>query len=243
MMPPAFDTWFMARLGEATIHRPVLDLMVDGGIQTHILGGIWYAATLFLLWTDATRRHETRAHLRIVTILHASLLAIVIAALVGMVISWIPPTQHPELDRFYSRFGTNYNASSFPSQSTSVYTAVASGIVSLRRRTGLVLGLVAVCLVGLPRVYVGGHYPTDVGAGFLIGIVAYWLAATFLEGPLASRVTRVLDTRRSWRQTVGILVVFVWIFELGTGFHEVVWVNGAIRHYLSGEFASKDSAR
>lgn len=233
MSPPTFDTWFMTRLAQLTAGRPLLDLIVNAGIEIHVFGGIWYAAALFLLWTDATRLHQRQVHARIVIILHASFLAMAIGALAGTLIAWTPPIHRPELGAFYSRFEPNYNANSFPSVSTSVYFAVASGIYPLRRRMGIFLYGTAGLFVGLPRVYVGAHYPTDVVGGFVVGLAAYWLAARFSMRWLTARVVSVPDTHQSWRQVLFHVVLFGWIFEIGTGFHEVLWLTGAIEHYLA----------
>lgn len=68
--------------------------------------------------------------------------------------------------------------SSFPSSHATAAFALAAAVGLYRPRFGIVLLLLA-CLVSVARVFVGVHYPGDVGAGALIGIgsaIAVWLA-------------------------------------------------------------------
>ncbi|HTH93197.1 MAG TPA: phosphatase PAP2 family protein [Candidatus Paceibacterota bacterium] len=57
---------------------------------------------------------------------------------------------------------------SFPSAHAAVTMALATGVYFYRRRLGELLFIFAFA-VGLARIYVGVHYPLDVGVGFLIG--------------------------------------------------------------------------
>lgn len=59
---------------------------------------------------------------------------------------------------------------SFPSGHTAIAAALAGAIKPYHHRAGLLLILFAL-LVGLSRVYLGVHFPVDVIAGFLIGLV------------------------------------------------------------------------
>jgi undecaprenyl-diphosphatase len=57
---------------------------------------------------------------------------------------------------------------SFPSGHAAVTMALATAVYFYRKRLGELLFVYAF-VVGMARVYVGVHYPLDVGAGFLIG--------------------------------------------------------------------------
>lgn len=67
--------------------------------------------------------------------------------------------------------------SAFPSDHAALFFALATGILLLSRRLGVLAMLHAVVIVSLPRVYLGLHNPTDMLAGATIGILCA-LAAT-----------------------------------------------------------------
>ena len=65
--------------------------------------------------------------------------------------------------------------SSFPSNPAAAMFAIAAAVWVFNRRIGLALFLGA-GLYGLARVYAGVHYPLDIVAAALIGVVAAYLA-------------------------------------------------------------------
>ena len=67
---------------------------------------------------------------------------------------------------------------SFPSDHAAVSMAIAFAVLAFSRRAGA-LFLVAATLIGLSRIAIGVHYPSDVLAGMLIG----WAAAMLVTGP------------------------------------------------------------
>ena len=72
---------------------------------------------------------------------------------------------------------TEKDPNSFPSGHTCA--AFAAGMVWLRtlpRRGGRIAAAVLAVLMGLSRLYVGVHFPTDVAAGAVIGALCAWAA-------------------------------------------------------------------
>jgi undecaprenyl-diphosphatase len=99
------------------------------------------------------------------------LIAILLMLVAQALVVWPPPIHHPSVSGLYPRYiYTNPEGSSFPSQSVTLYASLAAGIYSLHRATGRFLWAGVVVLVGLPRIYVGGHYPSDVFGGIILGV-------------------------------------------------------------------------
>ncbi|BCU82823.1 undecaprenyl-diphosphatase BcrC [Polycladomyces abyssicola] len=61
--------------------------------------------------------------------------------------------------------------SSFPSDHTTGAVAIAVALWNHNRKLGIPLFILAL-LIGLSRIYVGHHYPTDVLAGILVGTLS-----------------------------------------------------------------------
>jgi membrane-associated phospholipid phosphatase len=228
MAPPRFDVWLITQLARLLGRHPVLDLLVQRGIEHHVLGGLWYAAALFLLWTMGARSGEPHTRRRILTILLGSTLAGALTLLAAAVICWPPPANYPPLAHFYPDYlDPNPNTNCFPSQSTAVYAAVAAGIYSLRKRLGALLWLGIALLVALPRMYVGGHYLSDVLVGLLLGLAGYGFAAAVLEDRLVPALEKAAD-RLGWFRVLGEFVVFLWILEVAVEFDDVLWVKHGV---------------
>jgi undecaprenyl-diphosphatase len=60
---------------------------------------------------------------------------------------------------------------SFPSGHTTVFFAIAMAVFYFNKKWGIIAFVVAI-LVGLSRVYTGVHWPLDIVAGALIGILS-----------------------------------------------------------------------
>lgn len=78
-------------------------------------------------------------------------------------------------------FGINLKDYSFPSGHTaasfSIATTLALNVPSL-----LIIVFIVAMVVGISRIYLGVHYPTDVAAGIVIGLsIAFILHLFFLE--------------------------------------------------------------
>ena len=70
---------------------------------------------------------------------------------------------------------------SFPSGHTCASFAAAMVLFKMLPKKWGVPAVVLATLIGLSRLYVGVHYPTDVLGGFIIGCFAAWIAVKIVE--------------------------------------------------------------
>ena len=66
--------------------------------------------------------------------------------------------------------------SSFPSDHVVLFSSLAMSLWYTSKRVGLLAFAWVFFIIGLPRMYLGIHYPTDILAGFLIGMGLAWVA-------------------------------------------------------------------
>ncbi|MGZ8694249.1 MAG: phosphatase PAP2 family protein [Gaiellaceae bacterium] len=157
-------------------------------LYTHVGSGVWLtcltaAAVAFLAWRGA------RADAVLVALALAGVL--VVNPLFKEYFSRPRPAFHdPDLTLRTFSFPSGHSMGA-----AAVYGALA--IVVARHMRGTVWGPVAVAVaavvvlvVGVSRVYLGAHYPTDVVAGFALGLA--WLLACVL-------VLTILERRRASR--------------------------------------------
>jgi len=74
---------------------------------------------------------------------------------------------------------------SFPSGHASTAGALAAaslGILWARHRLWALLGAIVAASAAWARIYGGVHWPSDVAAGFLLGLLGWWLAVRALRG-------------------------------------------------------------
>ena len=77
--------------------------------------------------------------------------------------------------------------SSFPSDHATLFFALATCILFVSRGAGILALAHAFCVVSLPRVYMGIHYPTDILAGAVLGV---GIASSAKIATLRTTVTR-----------------------------------------------------
>ncbi len=109
----------------------------------------------------------------------------------------------PYQDHQISHPWSSSHDASFPSDHASASFAIAFAVLLIDPLVGA-LFLVAAALIGIGRLFIGAHYPGDVGASILVGLAAALVVVKLLRpaiSALVRLVERVTDPvlARLWR--------------------------------------------
>jgi len=222
--PTTFDLWFNLHLTALIGKSRAFDAAIVEGIAHNLLGGYWYGAALFIYWIRGNREGGGEVQGRVLRIILATLVAIPLMLATSHLITHVPPGSNPVLARHYPReVYTAVDTNSFPSYSTALYTTIALGVFALDHVTAWLLGAGVIVLVGLPRIYVGGHYPTDVLAGIVLGLASHLVSRAYPESPLQHLGHRVFMGRKiTW--VLGQILVYSWILNVCDEFRQGKWL-------------------
>jgi undecaprenyl-diphosphatase len=148
-----------------------------------------YALATVGLWFAARPYGNVRWKLASVS----ALLSAGIALLANQAISHLwdrprPFVDHPTLTHVLAARTTD---PSFPSDHAAAAFAIAFAVLAFSRRAGAAF-LAAATLIGLSRIALGLHYPSDVLAGALVGLASAALVTT-LGRPWALRLVALLS--------------------------------------------------
>jgi undecaprenyl-diphosphatase len=214
--PPGARPRYRARIDWSIFHA--LNSQLRGDDPAQDAAEIYNAWAIFVLivvaagtWFFARPGGSMRSKLAAVAAAFAAVLGLLANAVLGHL--WYharPFASHPKQTVLLVHHGAD---NSFPSDHATVAFAVAFAVLMFHRRLGIVLLAVAVG-VGLDRIFVGVHYPVDVGTSVLVGLGAAVLVtvpgrryvervarlASRVSDPVVLAVTRRTGTARSPRR-------------------------------------------
>ena len=149
------------------LHQPWLDPIVSGFTKLGDMGLLWIVLSLGMLCWRPTRKAGALA-----------LAALVLGSLcTNVFLKHLVARPRPWLSLPLVPLVAERDPNSFPSGHTCA--AFAAGLCWARAlpwRWGRAAAVIGAVCMGLSRLYVGVHYPTDVLAGALIGALCAWAA-------------------------------------------------------------------
>lgn len=224
MDPTSFDLKIIGLLARLQTEPALVDAL-DQLSHNALVNGFVFATPLFLFWHFAEGGRRWLAQRLLLTILLGTLIGVMASLLLQHVIQWPPPARHPAVGEIYApQFREDLNPNSFPSDSTMLYSTVAFGTAAWSSR--LAIGLLTWLLgfVAPAKIFVGGHYPTDILAGLLLGFCSIRLS-NYLMGKF-----RPLENLASNDSALFRLLLFAWLFEVGNEFHDLASIGRALIH-------------
>lgn len=198
--------------------------------QNAIVNGFVFIVPLFLLWHSSESSRRSAAQRLIFVIALGTVIGALGSLLLRQFFAWPPPSVNPISRHFYNPiFRDNPNRNSFPSDSVMLYATVALGVALRRLRLGLGLLAWLVIFVAPSRIFVGGHYATDIIAGMLLGFFSLWFSHFLVQK------TPALEKLAVARSLLVQVVLFLWVFEIGNEYRDfAAFVRGLmhIRRHL-----------
>ena len=179
----AFDLAILRYVNQFPQHSWLLDKGM--GFVSHnnlFKGGIF----TMLLWWAWFKQEKRPSHHRaqIISTLLSGVVAIAVARALALLLPFrVRPLQEASVHFVlpYGRMPDWFEGwSSFPSDHAVLFFTLATGLFLLHRTIGIFALVYSLVFIAAPRVYVGIHYPTDILAGALIGIVIALLGNHYL---------------------------------------------------------------
>ena len=177
----------------------------------------WYF--LFENAKHETEQEETETRATLLTVLILVVPAMVVArALAGM----LPYRERPFFDpALHFQWPYNVNSdqfirwSSFPSDHAALFAALVMGIFFYSKRVGAAVFAYVVLVTFVPRIYMGYHWPSDILAGSVMGILVAYIALI----PSVRRWSKQLYEQCSEHSGLFAASLFLLTYEIGTLFN------------------------
>lgn len=154
------------------------DLLVELVANNKLFKGGVMVSVMWYLWFKMNAFKHTKVREHILITLLTSIVAIAVGKSLALLMPFrYRPIHDPNLD-FKMPFGifeaseTNNGIllSSMPSDHAVLYFSLAIGLYFISKKIGLIAILYTFFIIGLPRIYLGLHYPTDILVGAIIGV-------------------------------------------------------------------------
>ena len=178
----------------------------------HLLKGGLLAS---LLWWGWYRGHENQHYVRehVISTLLSCLVAIVLAKTLTLTLPFrLRPIHEAGVD-FLLPYGTVSTAlegwSSFPSDHAVLFYTLSTGLLFVSRAAGIFALVYTTVFIGLPRIYLGLHYPTDIIGGAVVGILVGWLGNTpVMQAKIARPILAWSNTMPGFFYPVFFLITY-----------------------------------
>jgi membrane-associated phospholipid phosphatase len=225
-----FDTWLIELMSPLILHSPRFDHIIETMVGMYLFKGLILTALLWWIWfrserldgPDGAALRQRQCEIVVIAIL-SGFLALAAGRLLAHYLPFrLRPMYEPALRGYFPEANIDEPVlrtwSAFPSDHVMLWSAVATGIFLASRPVGIYALFHAIVLIGVPRILLGLHYPTDVLAGAVLGI---GIASLMNVNAIRTRVAApMLALARHW-PGVFYGAALVLSFELATQFDEL----------------------
>jgi membrane-associated phospholipid phosphatase len=197
------------------------------------LASSWVLAAAFYFYWRMENESTQQRRSGLLQVVLACAIAVSVTLLLRPWLGAPSPARNPDFQGLFPPYlwGSG-STNTFPSHATLVYFLVAIGLWPYSRRWSAALGAWVILAISIPRMYMGGHYPTDVLGAMLLAFAFLWVArrlgATHFGAELLGRVAG----GGLWIE----LLLFLWLFELAEGFRASLEITQIAAHAIARIF-------
>lgn len=173
-----FDLTTLGFINQLSQYSRTLDYTIYFISGNHLIKGGVLLAIFWWGWFRVNK-HQSYIQLHLVTTLFSCFIAMIVARILAILLPFrVRPLHENGIDFTlpYSMKPTALEGwSSLPSDHAVLFYALSAGMFYISKKVGVFALLYTTLVIGLPRIYLGLHYPTDIIVGAFIGIIITFL--------------------------------------------------------------------
>jgi undecaprenyl-diphosphatase len=202
--------------------KQFIDYLVNFEENTNVLKGALFFAIYWYFWISPGVGQYKRRR-AILAILTGTLIALVVSRGIA---NWVSFRVRPMYDLHFPHrpyalpiLPNLENWSSFPSDTSTFFFALAFGLACLSRRLAMPAMLYTAVWICLPRMYLGVHYASDIVAGAAIGVTAVYVSQRirWIHSTLPERLLAWAEAKPS----IFYMSAFLVSYEMSVLFNDV----------------------
>ena len=178
-----FDVTLISYINQFAHNSLIYDSFVIMLANNQFLKGGVIIALLWWFWVQTNSERVDNREQVISTLLSAMASMVIVKAFM-LILPFRARPLHEEALEFIIPYGGDIELlsgwSSFPSDHAVLFFSLSMGIFLFSKPVGIFAFLYTTLLIALPRIYLGLHYPTDIIAGALLGIVVAYMGHRYL---------------------------------------------------------------
>ncbi|MEM7504358.1 MAG: phosphatase PAP2 family protein [Pseudomonadota bacterium] len=216
------DVYIVQWLNQYAQKHPIFDALVVVINRYSLTRGVVMVSLLWWAWMNSRKRLVTE-DLTLVKTVFGVLASIAVArGLQNMLPARLRPVHDPEvgfqLPWGFSGADAVLDWSSFPSDHAVLITALIFAVLQFNRLIGILALVWGVCVILLPRIYLGLHYPSDILAGAVVGVAIMATVQRITVSPgVAQGLARMEDQHRG----LAYAAFFVFSYLCASMFNDV----------------------
>lgn len=231
------DTTIVEFINQFANASTLVDRLIGLWARTTLFKGGVLVALFYWAWFSFGARSKERNIL--LGTLVATPVIILIARLLALNLPFRTRPIHNENLHFILPTGVSEYTldgwSSFPSDHMVLYFGFAVGIYMASKRLGLVGIFYTLIFIGLPRIYNGYHYPTDILGGMVIGGVLMLISLfLFADSTIETRIKSWALKRPGAFYALFFLITFEIVNLFDDSRHIATFIYRGLAHWILG---------